>query len=456
MQVFSENMTGMHWHRHKTGARHYREYTKRGELMPIAVALGGDPAYTYASTAPIPDNLDEYILAGFLRNKRVKLVKGITVDIDIPTDVDIVIEGYVNPMEDLIWEGPFGDHTGFYSLADWYPKFHVTCITHRRDAIYPATIVGIPPMEDAYIAKATERLFLSPIKLTIIPEAKDLYLPFEGVAHNIAIVKIEKSYPAQAYKVANALWGAGQMMFNKIMFVVSSDINIHNSLVLAQTISKHYDPLTSTLIGKGPLDILDHSSEKMGFGGKILFDASEKMQEEASQIHIIPDVESLSEKLVSLPEGVVKINTRLLSIGISLLLISVDKAKGVSAKRLASQLTLLMTDTLPKVMVFVDKELDLSDYSLVCWYAAGNVDPSRDCYITESGGKRLPCLIIDGTRKSFACDGFKREWPNIVSSTNEIIDKVDSEWSRLNIGQLIVSPSLKFNKMQIGSGAILK
>ena len=182
MQMLDRTSTGMHWHIHKTGARHFQEYRKLGGRMPIAVALGGDPAYTYASTAPLPENVDEFILAGFLRNKRVKLVRCITNDIEVPCDADIIIEGYVDPSEELIWEGPFGDHTGFYSLPDWYPKFHVTCITHRRNAIYPATVVGIPPMEDTYIAKASERIFLSPIKLAVVPEVNDMHLPKEGVA----------------------------------------------------------------------------------------------------------------------------------------------------------------------------------------------------------------------------------------------------------------------------------
>jgi len=197
MQVFEPGLTGMHWHRHKTGARHFEEYKKLGKKMPIAVAIGGDPVYTYAATAPMPDNFDEYMLAGFLRKKKVELVKCLTQDIEVPADADFVIEGYVDPEEDFIWEGPFGDHTGFYSLADWFPKFHISCITHRKDAIYPTTIVGIPPQEDAYIAKATERIFLAPIKLTMLPELIDMDIPVAGVAHNLTIVKIEKSFPGR-------------------------------------------------------------------------------------------------------------------------------------------------------------------------------------------------------------------------------------------------------------------
>ena len=222
MQVFDSNTTGMHWHKHKTGARHFQEYKKLGKRMPVAVALGGDPALTFAATAPLPDNVDEFLFAGFLRKKSVKLVKCITNELYVPDCADIILEGYVDPQEDFAWEGPFGDHTGFYSLADWYPKFHITCITHRKDAIYPTTIVGIPPMEDAWIAKATERIFLPLIKLSMLPELKDMNMPFEGVAHNLTLVDIEKTFSGQGPKVMNAMWGTGQMMFNKILVATNN------------------------------------------------------------------------------------------------------------------------------------------------------------------------------------------------------------------------------------------
>ena len=197
MQIFDDKTTGMHWHRHKTGARHYDAYKRLGKRMPVSVAIGGDPAYIYSATAPMPDNMDEMLLAGMLRQKPVKLVKCLTNDLYVPADCDFVLEGYVDPTEELTIEGPFGDHTGFYSLTDLYPKFHIEAITSRRDAIYPATIVGVPPMEDAYIAKATERIFLAPIRLAVQPEVEDLYMPMEGTAHNIALVSIHKRYLGQ-------------------------------------------------------------------------------------------------------------------------------------------------------------------------------------------------------------------------------------------------------------------
>ena len=280
MQVFSKNTTGMHWHRHKTGARHFAEYKKLGKRMPVSVALGGDPVYTYAATAPLPDNIDEYIFAGFLRNKKVELVKCITNEIYVPTDADIIIEGFVDPSDDLAWEGPFGDHTGFYSLADWYPTFHVTCITYRKNAIYPATIVGIPPQEDAYIAKATERIFLSPIRLAMAPEILDMNLPIEGVAHNLAIIKIKKTYPGQAFKIMNAMWGAGQMMFNKVLIVCDENTDIFSTKdVLKACLTNITEPL-HVCFQMGPADVLDHAVQSFTFGGKICLDATLKMHEE--------------------------------------------------------------------------------------------------------------------------------------------------------------------------------
>lgn len=273
MQVLDDATTGMHWHMHKTGAKHLSECTHR---LPVAVCLGGDPVYSYAATAPLPEGIDEYMLAGFLRGKPVELVKCFTQDLMVPADCDFVIEGYVQKSEEKFLEGPFGDHTGFYSLEDLYPKFHVTCITHRLDAIYPATVVGIPPMEDKYIQEATEKIFLSPIKLAIVPELDDLYLPEEGVGHNFAIAKINKQYEGQAFKVANALWGAGQMMFNKFLVVVDEDIDIRNWDAVADAVARNVDVSRDLLFSRGPLDVLDHAAPMIGFGSKLCIDATRK------------------------------------------------------------------------------------------------------------------------------------------------------------------------------------
>lgn len=276
MQVFGPALTGMHWHKHKVSAGHFNAYKQLGKKMPVAVILGGDPVYTYVATAPLPPNVDEYVLAGFLRKKKVDLVKCITQDVYVPSDADFVIEGYVDPDDALIWEGPFGDHTGYYSLADWYPKFHITCITHRKDPVYPSTIVGIPPQEDAWIGKATERIFIAPIKMTMLPEMMDMDMPVEGVFHNLTIVQIKKAFAGHGQKVMNAMWGAGQMMFNKILIVADTHTTIQNYRELAQSVSKYTDPARDIYISRGPMDVLDHSCSSFAFGGKMCIDATVK------------------------------------------------------------------------------------------------------------------------------------------------------------------------------------
>src|ERR1051325_168168 len=259
MQVFGPTLTAMHWHKHKVSAKHFNEYKKLGIRMPVAVALGGDPVYGYAATAPLPENVDEYMLAGFLRKKCVELVKCLTQpDVEVPADADFVIEGYVDPDDEMIWEGPFGDHTGYYSLPDWYPRFHITAITHKRNAVYPATIVGIPPQEDAWLGKATERIFLAPIKMTMVPEIIDMDMPVEGVFHNLVIVKIKKDYAGQGQKVMNAMWGAGQMMFNKILVLTNSNRSTNGGKLgyeqLAREVFKNLNPATDIYFSQGPMD----------------------------------------------------------------------------------------------------------------------------------------------------------------------------------------------------------
>lgn len=457
MHIFDKNTTGMHWHTHKTGARHYNEYKKAGRIMPVAVALGGDPVYTYSATAPLPDNVDEYLLAGFLRKKHVELVKCITQDIEVPADADIIIEGYVDPKEELIWEGPFGDHTGFYSLADWYPKFHVTCITHRNNAVYPSTIVGIPPMEDAWIGKATERIFLAPIKMTMLPEVIDIDLPFSGVAHNICIVKIEKSFPGHALKVMNALWGAGQMMFNKILIVVDKESQIHNYSELAKAISANVDPAKDVYFSKGPLDVLDHAADKFAFGGKMFIDGTKKLPEELNMVEVsgnqstIRDLDNTFEKIkIKFPE-IETVNPYLETQDISVTLISFKKSKPLHALTIAQS---LINEGLvqSKLIIFTDPNVDNNDLFFTTWITSGNIDVSRDCsIITHNTGSSL---VIDATIKSKEIDKFQRDWPNVVVSTEETIANIDALWSKLNIGDFIISPSLKYRPLQQSENAI--
>jgi len=275
MQVFDARTTGMHWRPHKVGARHFQRQKEATGRMELAACLGGDPALIYAATAPLPDQIDELLFTGFLRKKAVKLVKAVTVDVEVPADADIVIEGYIDPSEPLSVEGPFGDHTGFYSLADRYPAFHVTCITHRKNPIYLTTIVGRPPMEDAFLGKATERIFLPLMRLTF-PEIVDIDLPVHGVFHNLAIVSIKKEYPAQARKIMHGLWGLGQMMFTKIIVVVDHDVNVHDPAEVAWIAGNHIDPKRDVVFVEGPVDVLDHAAPLMGYGSKMGIDATRK------------------------------------------------------------------------------------------------------------------------------------------------------------------------------------
>lgn len=278
MQVYDENTTGMHWQMHKVGADHMRKASEKKQNIEVAVALGGDPAYIFSAVAPLPPSIDEMLFAGFLRKESAKLVKAKTVDIKVPSDAEIVLEGYVDPQEKRL-EGPFGDHTGYYSLADDFPVFHVTCMTMREKPVYPSTIVGIPPMEDAYMGGAVERIFLPLIKLTL-PEVVDMHLPPEACFHNMVFVSIRKRYPGHAYKVMNALWGLGQLMFSKFIFVFEEDVNVQDIRDVLFRIGANCDPERDSLIVRGPIDQLDHATNIVGFGGKIGFDCTHKWNSE--------------------------------------------------------------------------------------------------------------------------------------------------------------------------------
>jgi 4-hydroxy-3-polyprenylbenzoate decarboxylase len=318
MQVYDGQSTGMHWQRQKIGAEHYREMLRRGAAPPnshpsqnqarmghpsavdvmartsggsvlpeeklpagkmeVAVAIGTDPAITFSAIVPAPPDVEEYLIAGFLRQSPVELVKCETVDLEVPAASEIVLEGYVN-LDELRMEGPFGDHTGFYSLPDLYPVFHLTCVTHRNNPIYATTIVGKPPQEDAYMGKAVERIFLPLMKLTI-PELVDVNLPIEGVFHNLMIVSIRKSYPGQARKVMNAIWSLGQAMFTKCVIVVDEDVNVQDVGEVTLKVLNHIDPDRDIQFTLGPVDSLDHASRLPNFGSKMGIDATRKWESE--------------------------------------------------------------------------------------------------------------------------------------------------------------------------------
>jgi 4-hydroxy-3-polyprenylbenzoate decarboxylase len=296
LQIFDKQTTGMHWHPPKGGAAHYLEAEKRGERLPVAVAIGADPVTLFSATAPVPDGIDEFLFSGFIRKKPVELVKCKTVDLEVPAESQIVLEGYVEPGERRV-EGPFGDHTGFYSLEDEFPVFHVTCITMKKEPIFAATVVGPPPMEDAYLAKATERIFLPMLKL-IVPEVVDYNLPVEGGFHNIAIVSIKKRYAGHARKVMNALWGLGQMMVMKTLVIVDEEVNVHDYQEVLWKALAHIDPERDIQFTLGPVDILDHASREFGFGSKMGIDATRKRPEEGFHRRW-PEVQEMTPEVVA-------------------------------------------------------------------------------------------------------------------------------------------------------------
>lgn len=276
IQIYDDKTTGMHWQLQKVAARHGRRYYEKGERMPVAIFIGGDPMFPFAATAPMPDGLDEFLLAGYLRKKSVEMIKCETNDLEVPANADFVIEGYIDPTEPLRDEGPFGDHTGYYTLPEPYPVFHITAITHRKDAVYPATIVGIPPMEDFYIGGASVKLFLPIFKMNF-PEIVDIALPAEGVFHNLVFVSIKKTYPMQAYKIMHGLWGMGQMMFTKYIVVVDAGVNVHNTSEVLFHLTANTDPQRDSIFTKGPSDVLDHATSEIASGSKLGIDATKKI-----------------------------------------------------------------------------------------------------------------------------------------------------------------------------------
>jgi 4-hydroxy-3-polyprenylbenzoate decarboxylase len=295
MQRIDRRTTAMHWQIHKTGARHFRRAKELGKRLEVAVAFGGDPALTYAATAPLPDGIDEWMFAGFLRGRSVEHVRCKTVDLEVPADADIVLEGYVDPSEALFDEGPFGDHTGYYTPVEGFPRFHVTCVTHRKNPIFPATLVGPPPMEDAWLGKATERLFL-PLLRMMFPEVVDMNLPMEGAFHNLVIVSIKKQYPFHAARIAHGLWGSGQMSFSKVICVVDEDVDVQNTAEVAWRLLANLDPKRDITMVDGPVDHLDHGANQQFWGGKMAIDGTKKWAEEGYQREW-PDVCTQSDEI---------------------------------------------------------------------------------------------------------------------------------------------------------------
>lgn len=422
MQILDKNSTAMHWQLHKVGRRHYDKAKKLGKRLEVAVALGGDPILTYAATAPVPPipGVTEFNLAGFLRNAPLELTQGVTVDLPVPAEAEFILEGYIDPAEDLIVEGPFGDHTGFYTLEDLYPRFHVTAITHRKNAVYPATIVGRPPMEDAYLIEASERLFLPAAQL-ILPEIQDYHMPPAGVAHNWVNVSIEKRYPGHAYKVANGLFGLGQMMFAKVMVVLGEGSPLKGALSIQKAL-EHCLPGRDTLISRGPIDVLDHSARAMGYGGKLIVDGTAKMPEEGGSVPFLLKFHAILPEVVGVKQVQIP----------GIWMATFEKTKSGQSKALAEQLLATPQSAGIRLLLLTDADTNL-DFDEVMWAVLNNIDPERDAWVMP--GLEGPVLVLDGTRK-LAEEGFTRRWPDKITMSPEMLQQVNQRWEKLGLPAL--------------------
>ncbi|NHK38632.1 menaquinone biosynthesis decarboxylase [Thermus thermophilus] len=422
MQVLDRRSTAMHWQWHKVGRRHLEKAKRLGRRLEVAVALGGDPVLTYAATAPLPPlpGVSEFHLAGFLRGAPIELAKGVTVDLPVPAEAEFVLEGYIDPEEPLVEEGPFGDHTGFYTPVDLYPRFHVTAVTHRKGAVYPATLVGVPPMEDAYLIEATERLFLPALRL-VLPEVVDYHMPPEGVAHNWVNVSLRKEYPGQAYKVAYGMLGLGQMMFAKVIVAVDADVPVKPGFAALLEALKHALPGRDTLLLRGPVDVLDHSSRAFAFGGKLVIDGTRKLPEEGGEAPFVPkahpglpeDPEVLAQRQWPGLWGAV-----------------LEKRRPHQAWEVAERLLSTPQSAGIRLLLLADEDTALTPEELL-WYVLNNIDPERDARVMP--GVEGPVLVLDGTRK-LPEEGFQRVWPERIRMDPKVKALVEARWAEYGLG----------------------
>jgi 4-hydroxy-3-polyprenylbenzoate decarboxylase len=423
MQVMDRATTGMHWQRHKTGARHLENARKAGTRLEVAVALGGDPALIYAATAPLPPvpGLNEFALTGFLRGRSIEVTRGVTVDLDVPAHAEIVLEGYVDPEEPWVREGPFGDHTGFYTLPDLYPAFHVTAVTMREDPIYPATVVGRPPMEDAYLIEASERIFLVPAQL-ILPEIEDYHMPPAGIAHNLVNVRIRKRFPGQAYKVANGLLGLGQMMFAKVILVTDEDVAVTDHRGFWQAVLANAVPGRDSQFAKGPIDVLDHASRAWSYGSKLVVDGTRKHEEEGSATAFVANDERSKKHLPTHAEildqhqpagGFWFITTR--------------KDRPGQGRHLGEWAARQPASRGVRLIAVLDHDTDPRDFDDCIWTLLNNIDPERDVQVLDDTFGAGPVFVMDGTPK-LRDEGFAREWPNKLRMDPEVARRVQERW----------------------------
>ncbi|MEA3199781.1 MAG: 4-hydroxy-3-polyprenylbenzoate decarboxylase [Thermoplasmata archaeon] len=420
MQVFGPRETGMHWQTHKHGAEHFRKAKKLGVRLPVAVALGGDPALTYGATAPLPPGFDEVMLCGYIRRERMRMVKCKTVDLEVPADAEIVLEGYVDPAEPLRTEGPFGDHTGYYSLADEFPVFHVTAVTRRRDAIYPTTVVGIPPQEDGPMGKATERMFLELARFQV-PEVVDWSMPVEAAFHNLMIVSIRKRYPGHARKAMMSLWGAGMISLEKALVIVDEDVDVHDPAALLAAFARFDPPRDLLIVDQVPTDTLDHAAPRPDLGSHLGIDLTTPIGAEPARATPaggpLPPLDALRAKVPDLVDA--------RQVSPRLALASIRKGPRGRAR---DAMRALWGAGVPEAVALValDADVDVRDARAALFHASANLDPARD--VLREGVR----VGVDGTVKRVDEDA--RPWPPIIRMDEATKALVDKRWPEYGVG----------------------
>ncbi len=427
MQVYDKKTTGMHWHIHKDGAHFFHEYRKQNKVMEVAVALGADPASCYSASAPLPYGIDEFLLAGFIRKASVPLVKCKTVDLEVPANAEIVLEGYIDPAE-MRLEGPFGDHTGYYSQDGDYPIFHITAITYRKNPVYLTTIVGKPPQEDFYLGRATERIFL-PLLRTQLPEIVDMDMPVEGIFHNCVIVSLDKRYPMQSRRLMSALWGLGQMSFVKTIVTVDAEVNVHDYKEVAKLLLNKVDFTTDLFFSEGVLDVLNHASDQRLHGSKLGIDLSTKIEGEPGYKKEAPVSANSSElpsaeKVMAIFKEVQNCKVLELQAKRSVLLVALNKTGPHQGKQFIQSFLDHAEFSAIEIIIVLEGHVDIENISTVMWKFFNNLDPKRDFYF--DAGR----LGIDVTQK-FPEEGYQQSWPEEIEMTAEIKTQVDKKWHDL-------------------------
>jgi 4-hydroxy-3-polyprenylbenzoate decarboxylase len=426
MQVFDKQTTAMHWHIHKDGAHFFHEYRKANQRMEVAVAIGADPASCYAASAPLPYGVDEFLLAGFIRKKPVLLVKCKTVNLEVPAHAEIVLEGYIDPAE-MRLEGPFGDHTGYYSQDGDYPVFHITAITHRKNPVYLTTIVGIPPQEDFYLGKATERIFL-PLLRTQLPEIADMNMPLEGVFHNCVIVSLEKRYPMQARRIMTTLWGMGQMSFVKTIIAVDANVDVQNEAEILKLLLDEVDLERDLFFSEGILDVLNHASDQALYGSKLGIDATREIDGEPHrtimQSETQPPDSGIMERIKEKFSEIKKIRVVNCSQQRPILLVALNKTGPGQGTELIQNFLADEAFQSIGVLLVLEAHVDLENTSQVLWKLFNNLDPKRDIQIANQR------IGIDVTRK-LPEEGYQQNWPEEIVMSKEVIQKVDQKWHKL-------------------------